>query len=138
MTPEDLAILHALAFTRQRPWTAEEFTSLLDSPHVFLCIGPHSFALGRAVAGEAELLTLATDPAHQRKGLGRARLTDFLNQATHMGATEAFLEVDQRNDTAVALYKHAGFTIIATRPAYYTLRDGTRADALVMVRPLPA
>ena len=104
----------------------------------FSAPGPHSFALGRAVAGEAELLTLATDPAHRRRGLGAARLADFLAQAAHMGATEAFLEVDHLNHGAITLYQRAGFTITATRPAYYHLRDGTHADALIMARPLRA
>ena len=137
MTPDTLATLHAAAFTRQRPWTSQEFGDLLKSPHVFLCNGPHSFTLGRVVAGEAELLTLATDPDQQRQGLGAARLEEFLHQASARKARDAFLEVDHLNHPAVSLYQRAGFTVIAKRPAYYALRDGTRADALIMTRALP-
>lgn len=129
-------MLHACAFTRLRPWRSDEFRALLTSPHVFLCPGPHGFALGRAVAGEAELLTLATDPSHRRKGLGRACLDAFETAAQSHGATLAILEVDHQNHAAIALYRNAGYDTVATRPGYYDLRDGTRADALVMTKAL--
>ncbi len=137
MTPDTLATLHARAFTRSRPWSAQEFTDLLASPHVFLCTTSHGFALGRAIADEAELLTLATDPAHRRQGEARACLKAFEAQARTRGAARAFLEVDAENHAARELYRSAGYALEATRPNYYTLPDGTRADALVFSKPLP-
>ncbi|MEZ5716069.1 MAG: GNAT family N-acetyltransferase [Paracoccaceae bacterium] len=138
MTPDALAALHARAYDRLRPWSAGEFTALLDSPHVFLCAVPHAFALGRAVADEAELLTIATDPAHRRQGLARAQLSAFDTEAASRGAARALLEVDAENAAAIALYLGAGYQVLATRPGYYALPDGSRADALIMARSLPA
>lgn len=136
MTPDALAGIHARAFKRSRPWSAKEFTELLASPHVFLCPGAHGFALGRAIADEAELLTLATDPAHRRQGQARACLDAFEAQALARGGARAFLEVDAENHAALELYRTAGYTLEATRPNYYALPDGTRADALVFTKPL--
>ena len=71
MTPQALAGLHALAFSATRAWTAQEFSDLLDHPGVVLVDNDASFVLLRVVADEAEVLTLATDPAKRRQGLAR-------------------------------------------------------------------
>jgi len=136
MTPEELARLHMRAYDRLRPWTAQDFASLLETPHVYLCTRAHAFALGRAVAGEVELLTIATDPEHRRQGLARACLADFEAEAKTRNATRSFLEVDHENPAAISLYESVGYATIATRDAYYSLRDGTRANALIMAKTL--
>lgn len=137
MTPEHLAALHARAFTRQRPWNAAEFASLLDAPSVFLVHSDHAFALGRVIVDEAELLTLATDPAHQRHGLGRAILAEFHAAAHARGAARAFLEVAADNTPAISLYSHAGYAQDGRRPGYYHMSDGQHVDAVIMSRALP-
>lgn len=132
MTPEQMADVHARAFEGQgRPWSAGEFTALFHSPHVF-CVGNASaFALGRAIADEAELLTLATDPALQRQGLGRRTLQLFEIEAHHRGAESYFLEVAADNHPAIGLYQSAAYQEIARRHAYYEKPTGARVDALI-------
>ncbi|MEX5728265.1 ribosomal-protein-alanine N-acetyltransferase [Rhodovulum iodosum] len=137
MTPEALAALHALCFSHPRPWSAGEFSALLASPGVFLCDGEHSFALGRALAGEAELLTLAVHPGARRAGLGRARLAAFEAGARARGAEDAFLEVAADNGPALALYRDAGYRQVGARPGYYVRPDGARIDALTLRKALP-
>lgn len=132
MTPEALARLHERANNRLRVWTAAEFQALLGDRHCILCDLPHAFALGRAVADEAELLTLATDPDHRRAGLGRTCLAAFESAAFQRGARVAFLEVDAENAAALGLYRSSGYTVAARRAGYYRLRDGRRADALIL------
>jgi ribosomal-protein-alanine N-acetyltransferase len=130
-----MAQIHAAAFTNARPWTAKEFASLLDSPHVFAATLPRGFALVRVVAGEAELLTIAVAPDHQGKGIGRLLMAKWMAQA---GATanEAFLEVAADNASACALYASSGFAPAGLRRAYYP-RAGTKAvDAVLMRAPL--
>ncbi|WP_407494627.1 GNAT family N-acetyltransferase [Pseudooceanicola sp. MF1-13] len=129
MTPDDLARLHAAAFTTPRPWTAPEFAALLDSPHTFLIARNDAFALGRVIADEAELLTIATDPAHRRKGLGYECLMAFDAAARDRGATTAFLEVATNNQAAIALYTRAGWQPTGLRRGYYAAPDGSRIDA---------
>jgi ribosomal-protein-alanine N-acetyltransferase len=136
MAPEDLAVMHARAFARLRPWSAQEFSDLLGNPLVFLCTAPHAFALGRGVADEAELLTIATDPDHQGKGYGAACLRAFETEARQRGAERIFLEVDSVNAPALGLYRGAGFETCARRKGYYRFSDGQRADAIVMAKRL--
>ncbi|MBC7131836.1 MAG: GNAT family N-acetyltransferase [Roseovarius sp.] len=133
MTPEALALTHARAFAGQgRAWSAAEFADLLASPHVLAIGDARAFALGRVVAGEAELLTLATDPGHRRAGRARACLVAFMAQARARGARTAFLEVAEDNAPARALYEQAGFAEAGRRAGYY---PGGRA-AVVMHKAL--
>ena len=46
----------------------DEFATLIQSKLVFIIANSHCFALGRTVADEVELLTLATDPEQRRHG----------------------------------------------------------------------
>ncbi|MGI3169272.1 GNAT family N-acetyltransferase [Pseudooceanicola sp. C21-150M6] len=132
MTPDDLARIHAASFTTPRPWTAVEFTDLLSSPLVFLTQSGPAFALGRVVAGEAELLTIATDPAERRAGHGQRCLAIFEAEAAARGARELFLEVSAENHAARALYAAAGWATKARRSRYYTTPEGQQIDAEIM------
>lgn len=137
MTPEALAILHARAFTTPRPWSAEEFTSWLADPLAFLLVeGDAGFLLGRAVAGEAELLTVAVAPESRGRGLGQRLVSRFLYQARLRGAEAAFLEVAEDNAPARTIYSRAGFAETGRRRGYYHSPNRPPVDALVMTRVL--
>ena len=135
MTPAALAALHRAAFVHERPWSADEFATLLDSPHCHLAPAPQGFALWRAMAGEAELLTIAVHPEHQGRGVGASLMRGWMAQAAPLAET-AFLEVAGDNGAACGLYARFGFVVVARRADYYRRAD-TRADALVMRAPLP-
>lgn len=134
MTPDALAALHARAFTTPPPWSAASFASLLQSPHVFLRADPwgRAFVLGRVIADEAELLTIATDPIARRAGLARDLMAQFLAESRARGAVTAFLEVAEPNAPAIALYHACGFRQTGRRPGYYAAPDGTRIAALIL------
>lgn len=137
MTPEGLAALHARSFTTPRPWNAAEFAGFLADPLVFLLVeGDAGFLLGRTVADEAELLTLAVAPEARRRGLGRKLVSRFLYQSRLRGAESAFLEVAKDNAAAVALYGRAGFAEAGRRRGYYRTLDGRSVDALILRRSL--
>jgi ribosomal-protein-alanine N-acetyltransferase len=51
-------------------------------------------------------------------------------------AEALFLEVDETNRPAIALYKRFGFRQVGRRPNYYSSADGSSAGALVMRRDL--
>ncbi|MDQ2065929.1 ribosomal protein S18-alanine N-acetyltransferase [Xinfangfangia sp. CPCC 101601] len=136
MTPEALAALHQSCFQTPPPWSAADFASLTADPLVFLLTeGEAGFLLGRAVAGEAELLTLAVAPDSRRLGLGRKLVAAFLTTAGTRGAEQAFLEVSAENPAAIALYESQGFQTAGRRRGYYAA-EGRRIDALVMARAL--
>lgn len=134
MTPETLARVHAAAFTDSRPWSAGEFAGLLDSASVILLGDARSFLLGRVIAGEAEVLTIATDPDFRRQGLAQGCLDAFLNALQKQQATSVFLEVADDNETAKSLYLKNNFGTVGRRAAYYARRDGTKVAALVLRR----
>jgi ribosomal-protein-alanine N-acetyltransferase len=128
-----MAALHASAFAGQgRGWSAREFATLQESPHVFVCGTVKGFALGRCAADEAELLTLATDPDQRRKGIAKAALAAFEAEAARRGATRAFLEVAEDNQAARALYMGTGYCEIARREAYYE-RPGALSVAAILL-----
>lgn len=131
-----MAALHAACFTSPRPWSAPEFEAVLTDALCFTLFLSHGFLIGRAVADEAEILTLAVDPAARRQGLGGRLIARFLAEAATRGATSAFLEVSAQNQAAISLYLQAGFTEVGRRKSYYTQPQGAPIDALVLSRPL--
>ncbi|MFZ9199513.1 MAG: ribosomal protein S18-alanine N-acetyltransferase [Paracoccaceae bacterium] len=136
MTPAEMAALHARSFTTPRPWSEAEIDALLASPLVFALTRPGAFLLGRVVAGEAELLTIAVHPDQRRAGLGGALVDAFVTEARARGGESAFLEVAASNTAARALYANCGFAPAGRRRGYYHRPDGTSEDALVLVRSL--
>lgn len=135
----DLAALHKASFETPRPWSCEDFAGLLSAPGVFLVTedGP-SFALGRVVLDEVELLTIAVPPNARRQGLGRKVLVAFEDRARALGAAHAFLEVSAVNPVAIALYQSQGWVQAGRRTNYYRTPDGTHVDALILTKALNA
>jgi len=136
VTPEALAMLHAQAFTTPRPWSAAEFAALKARPECFVVTAPGGFLVASAVAGEAEVLTLAVAPDARRRGIARGLVAGFLAVAAARGAQVAFLEVAADNAAALALYQALGFAVAGRRKGYYRTPEGTRIDAVVMTRRL--
>ena len=132
-----MARTHQAAFLQGRPWSAREFAALLDSPFSYAVGDARSFALGRVVAGEAELLTIATHPTHQRQGLARALMQDWQTQARLRGAQTCFLEVAADNTAAIGLYLSQGFARCGCRRGYYARKNAASVDAIVMRKELP-
>jgi ribosomal-protein-alanine N-acetyltransferase len=51
-------------------------------------------------------------------------------------AEKLFLEVDETNQPAIALYRRFGFREVGQRPRYYQSAGGRKSGALVMRRDL--
>lgn len=138
-----LAMLHETAFGPGEAWTAGDFTTLFDTPGTFGWIAqvgtaqgpqPVALVLARAVADEAEILTIGSLPRARRRGIGRSLLRAAAAEAATRGAERLFLEVATDNAAALGLYRAAGFAEVGRRKAYYRRSDGGSVDALVMVR----
>lgn len=136
MTSQELAQLHAAAFSATRAWSAAEFTDLLSHPQTFAIGGKDCAALVRTVLDEAEVLTVATHPAKRRLGLARKTLDEAERQAKAQGAATIFLEVAEDNVAAIGLYMSSGYTQVGRRPGYYMPKDGAAIAALVMRKSL--
>ncbi len=136
---ELLAAIHAEAF--DRPWSRADFAELLASPGVFGWLSlageaPLGFVLARAVADEAEILTLAVSPDRRRRGIGRSLIEAALFEARARGAARIWLEVAEDNVAALTLYRAAGFAPTGRRRGYYS-RPAGAVDALVLSRETP-
>ncbi|MBD0414912.1 ribosomal protein S18-alanine N-acetyltransferase [Oryzicola mucosus] len=139
---EALSVLHQEDFTR--PWSPDEFASLLEQDTVFGFAAretghgkaaPAGFVLARLAAGEAEILTIAVDRAQRRQGLGWQLMDAVLRELHNQRAEALFLEVDETNAPAIALYRRFGFHEVGKRPNYYQSARGA-TGALVMRRDL--
>lgn len=127
-----LAALHEAAFAPDdRGWSAAEIGALARNGRLFAAAENTGFALISLAADEAELLTIAVDPAHRKAGLGAKLVRAVLGEAASAGAARAHLDVAQDNAPARRLYEAAGFTQIGRRPRYYLRPDGRRCDAIL-------
>lgn len=132
-----LARIHATGF--HKGWSSSEFAAWLANPDrtpaYVACDAKRrveGFALFRLAGAEAELLTLAVAPKMRGKGLGGALLAAAFEDLRQTPVREVFLEVDEGNSAALALYKKFGFSEVAKRKAYYPKPDGSAATALLM------
>ncbi|MBV7408701.1 GNAT family N-acetyltransferase [Maritimibacter sp. DP1N21-5] len=134
MSFESLAAIHAGAFPGERGWSAREIEDLATSKGGVLVTHASGFALGRNIAGEVELLTIAVLPEAQGQGVGRDLLAAFEAQS---GTAVAFLEVAEDNTPARALYERAGWRETGRRKGYYTRGPDRAVDAILMTKTLP-
>lgn len=134
MTVDEMAALHAACFVTPRPWSVADIDGILASPFAFLLTEPDGFLIGRVVAGEAELLTLAVASAARQRGVGGRLVDEFLAEARLRCGESAFLEVLASNLAAQRLYARKGFVQTGKRKGYYHAPGGERLDALVLAR----
>ncbi len=93
------------------------------------------YVMARISGEEGEILNLAVLPSWRRKGIARSLLVEALGSISAAGVVEAYLEVRQSNEDAIALYRSQGFRPVGVRTDYY--RD-PREDALVLRAALAA
>lgn len=137
-----LAEIHEESF--QRGWSDGDFHNQLSNKAYFCLMArikgagnsaPSAFMLVRQVADEAELITIATRKSARRQGLARHLIDAAIRKLQADRVTNVFLDVDENNHAARALYETLGFTKVGERAAYYShsLDNGEkRSRALVM------
>lgn len=137
-----LAEMHEHSFGRG--WSETEFEGLLQQDKVRAFIGlersifgrlkPVGFVLFRSVEDEAEILSLGVMPDKRRRGLGRQLMDETLRELYRERVSRLHLEVDARNQAALALYRTLDFDIVAERKGYYRQGLKEAGRALVMAR----
>lgn len=132
-----LTRIHRAAF--DHPWSESDFSTYLASDKVWVSGVPIAgFLLIRAVGDEAEILTLAVDPAHRRAGHAAALLDAAKQDLAKTDVSRLFLEVAADNLPALALYERQGFLPIGLRKGYYRRDVGPNMDAKLFSYALPA
>lgn len=133
---EDIPAVCALvaASPTAAQWSPEAYAELLHGPGrviVFLEGGRIvGFIALRIIGDEAEVLNLATDPSHRRKGHATWLLRAAEEEARFRGADTLFLEVRESNSPAIEFYENRGFVRSGLRPGYY--RQPSEAAVLMM------
>ena len=137
-----VAAIHAEGFARG--WPASDIQRMIIDPAM---VGDGAttsrwpgalsgFALSRLAADEAEILSIAVKRSERGKGVAAALMASHLSRVAERGARAIFLEVEDGNAAAIALYRRFGFHDVGRRQAYYRKPDGSAAHAIIMRREL--
>jgi len=134
-----MAAIHAACFAQG--WDAAAMGQFIAGPGCLSLLasraqsGPvEGFLIARKASDEAEILTLAVHPDCRRAGLGRALVEAAMARLQAAGATRLFLEVDEANSAACAIYRALGGVEVGRRCRYY----GHGADAIIFSLALSA
>jgi len=130
LTAEGLALTHRAAF-EGKGWSEEDFRGYLKDSRTLIFGGDRCFAVVRLMAAEAEILTLATRPSTQQKGLATSMLKQALVHLRKVGVQAGYLALSAQNTAARALYARCGFTGCALRHNYY--KNGATAICMKAV-----
>lgn len=118
---DELAELHAKCFPH-KPWGAADFADLQKSGCEIIA-SQNGFIVYRAVADEAEIITIGVAPDARRTGIAAAMLGIIEGDLKKRGVKHIFLEVAADNAPARGLYQGNGYMEIGTRPKYYDWVD---------------
>lgn len=134
-----LAAIHRASF--HRGWDETEFEGMLAEANTLLQV----LRLGSVVAGfvvsrialdESEILSIAVASDYRGRGHSRQLLQTHLGHLAGRGVKTVFLEVEENNLAARALYDRFGFQLVGRRERYYQSADGKQLNALVLRRDL--
>ena len=139
MTFEDIDAVCAIEtelFPPTEVWTDNGFaTHLLRADTLYLVAedeaGVHGYAGILLIPDEGEITKIAVEKAMQGQGIGRMLLQGILDLSPDHGVHHIFLEVRKSNQTAIALYRSEGFSVIGERREYYV---SPTEDAVLMRR----
>ncbi len=125
--PHVLALQSALSF---QSWNEKQFLSELQASYALCLVDEENgafagYAIFHLMEADSELLTIATAPEFQRKGIASAFLRYGLGKLNRDKGDQCFLEVREGNTGARKLYERHGFQAYNKREHYYD--DGETA-----------
>lgn len=134
-----LANIHIQCFPNY--WNSAAFTDFFSVSGTYALLAEGRQTMGMAVYRvqfeQADILTLAVLPDFRRSGVALTLLEEAIRQAASKGCQKMFLDVEDGNVAAIALYEGFGFVHTARRKLYYRQKNGSFTDALVMTKQLP-
>jgi ribosomal-protein-alanine N-acetyltransferase len=145
MTLRPLTVFDAAAMSELEkqcfslPWSLKAITAELKNP-IARYYGAFSegrligYAGIQVIVDEGHITNIAADPAHRRKGVADALMTELTALAGERKLSFMTLEVRESNLPAIGLYKKYGFSVAGIRPGYY---DEPKEDAVIMTNEHP-
>lgn len=135
-SPQDIAAIAAIEQGSPQAWTAEALEAELrhDPPTLFVLRAAGrvvAFVVTRIQAPEMDIVNIAVESDHRRRGLGRILVRSLLDEARRAGVSSVFLEVRDGNEAARRLYRNCGFTETQKRRGFYM---NPTEDAVLMAR----
>ena len=79
---------------------------------------------------DVEITNIVTKKSERKKGIGKLLLDKLIEMAKETGKDNISLEVNEKNNAAINLYKKAGFEDVGRRKKYYKGID----DAIIMTK----
>lgn len=137
-----VADIHAKSFTYA--WSDGDFEQFISQDAYFCLIArplyqilkkPVAFILIKQLGEEAEIISFATMKNVRRRGIAEQVLNYTIRRLAFDGAKTLFLEVEEGNKQAIALYRKLGFEQTGRREGYYrgsVEASGGASAALVM------
>lgn len=106
------------------PWTRQAFEAELRgearTTFVLRLSGQVvAFVVTRTQSAEMDIVNLAVDPEHRRRGLGHLLARSVVERAAREGVQTVFLEVRESNQPARKLYEDLGFKETQRRRGFY-------------------
>lgn len=119
-----------------QPWTEIMWQGALDENHFIdilkidnQVIGFAFFNLNR-VDSFAHLYKILIHPEHRSRHLGSLLFSHAMDELKSMGLKDFFLEVEEFNHSAQAVYKKIGFNALHLKKHFYS--DGSNALIMTM------
>ncbi len=110
-------------------WTDEQIRAAFSSESTDIYVYDdgevRGYIIAENVLDECCIASVAVEADSRRKGAGRALMAAALSG----NAVSTYLEVNEHNGPAIALYKSCGFEVAGVRKGYYG-----DASAYVMIR----
>ncbi len=129
---EQVAALEQLCFSD--PWSLNSVNSELTNPLSLWLVALFGeqvvgYIGSQTVLDEADIMNVAVHPAHRRKGIAAALLTELQRRLRENAVHSLTLEVRASNDAAISLYSRLGYLQVGLRPNYYR---NPKEDAMIL------
>jgi ribosomal-protein-alanine N-acetyltransferase len=116
-------------------WSKKSTADTLQNENIITIIasddvGEIGFAIYSEVLDEIEIISIGVIPQQRNNGYGKSILENILSKNA---GKKILLEVAEDNIAAVRFYESFGFSVNGRRKEYYSRKNGTKIDALLMV-----
>ena len=105
------------------PWSEQVILSAMDEGNYTFLLAEEDEILGyigvQWCLDEGNICNVVVNECARRKGVGKTLVTSLIEKAKARNTAVLFLEVNEHNSGAIALYEKCGFERISIRKNYY-------------------